>query len=295
MEAVTFKTAYIQKPAPAKRGSRLGNDASDLASLGLHLREHGFDSGRNGDRKRFASSTLGAGEGKHTVFKINAVEGDLCFTQTASRSQGNFKADSHPFRDSVRCQGFPGDLNLIIRKHWFNSTNRAPFNSVIKKGNRIHLSKQSALPVNPFKNFQVLAGLVASSLSARGAWKILSPSQINFAIICRKRLQGKIFFGNKALQMTPRVQIVRLCQRGNWMIFNQIINPAVAALRSIFGNAKASSFSVCLCAMKCVVDSKSRRFASPLTSFRFVADEVPRRATFNVTVSHGIKGNICVI
>jgi hypothetical protein len=40
---MTFKAANIEQATPAKRGSRAGDFAGDLAALGLHLGEHGFD------------------------------------------------------------------------------------------------------------------------------------------------------------------------------------------------------------------------------------------------------------
>ena len=191
---MTFKTANIQKPSPAKRGSRAGHFASDLTPLGLHSGQHGFNSGRYGNAEGFTSSAFGAGEGKDAVFQVHAIQRDLRLSQTTAGGQGDLKANFHPFGHTFHGQSLPGDFNLIIRKHGFNSADRPPLNSVIQKGDRIHLSEQSALPVNPFKNLQVLARLVASSLTAGRAGKALAPSQIYFAIICRKRLQTYFFF-----------------------------------------------------------------------------------------------------
>ena len=289
---MTFKTAYIQQPAPAKRGSRSGDFASDLAALGLHSCEHGFNRGRDRNAKGFTSSALGAGEGKHTVFQIHAIKGDLRLTETATCSQGNFKADSHPFRHTLHGQSLPRDFNFIIRKDRFDAVDRPPLNSVIQKGDRIHLSKQSALAVNPLQQLQIRARLVATSLAARRSGKALSPLQINFTIGWRKTLTGYFFLTNKSRQMTPAIPIVHFCQRGNGMILDQIINPVVAVIRSLFVHAKSSSLGRCLCAMQGIVDSVAGAFATPFSCRVFKTNKEPRAAAFLVRIRHSHNGNI---
>jgi hypothetical protein len=295
MEAVTFKPANIQEPTPAKRSSRAGNFASDLAALGLHASQHGFNGGRDGNGKGFAGATLGAGEGKDAIFQIHTLKRDLCLSQATARSQGDLKANSHPFGHAFHGQSFPGDFNLIVRKDRFNAGYRAPFNSVIQKGNGVHFAQQSSLAVNPFKNLQILAGLVASSLAAGRAGKALAPSQINLTIICRKRLQGCFFLTNESRQMTPRIFVINFCQRANGVIFNQIINPVVAAIFSLFVNAKSSCVSRCLCAMQSIVDSVAGAFATPFSSRVFKTYKEPRAAAFLVRIRHGDNGNIYLV
>jgi len=292
---VTLKPANIQEPTPAKRSSRAGNFTSDLAALGLHSGQHGFDGGRDGNAKRFAGATLGAGEGKDAILQIHALKRDLCLSQATARSQGDLKANSHPFGHAIHSENFPGDFNLIVRKDRFNTGYRPPFNSVIQKGNGVHFAEQSSLAVNPFKNLQILAGLVASSLAAGGAGKALAPLQINFTIICRKRLQGYFFFDNKSHKMTPRIVVINFCQWANGVIFNQIINPVVAAIFSLFVNAKSSCVSRCLCAMQSIVDSVAGAFATPLACWIFEPNKEPRTPLFNVGISQGDNGNIYLV
>ena len=289
---MTFKSANIQQATPAKRGSRAGDFAGDLASLGFHLGKHGFDGGRDGDTKGFAGSTFGAWEGKHTVLQVHAIQRDLRLTQTAASSQGDLKADSHPFGHAFHSESLPGDFNLIIRKDGLNSTNRAFFNSVIQKGNRIHFSKQSTLPVNPFDNLQILARLVPPSLTAGRAGKALAPSQINFTIICRKCLQTYSFFINKPRKMTPAVSVINFCQSRNGMILNQIINPIVTTIFSLFINANSSGLGRCLRAVQGVVDSVSCAFTTPFSSRVFKSYKEPRAAAFLIRIRHGDNGNI---
>ena len=289
---MTFKTAYIEKPAPAKRGSRAGHFTSDLPSLGFHLGQHRFDGGRDGNAERFASSAFGGRESQHTVFQVDAFQGDLRLTQPAPRGQGNLKADSHPFGHTFNGQSLLGDFNLIIRKDGFNAGNRAPFNSVIQKGDRVHLSEQSALAVNPFKNLQILAGLVASSLTAGRAGKALAPFQINFTIICRKHLQTYFFFDNKSHKMTPRIQVINFCKRANGMILDQILNPIVAAIHSLFVHSNSGSLGRCLCAMQGIIDSVAGALATPFSSRVFKTNKEPRAAAFLVRIRHGDNGNI---
>ena len=292
---MTLKPANIQEPTPAKGSSRAGNFAGDLASLGLHLGQHRFDGGRDGNAKRFTRATLRAGERKDAILEVDAFQGNLRLTQSAPRSQGNLKANSHPFGHAFHGQGLPSDFNLIVRKNGFNSTDRAFFNSVIQKSNRIHFSKQSTLPVNPFDNLQVLARLVPPSLTAGGAGKALAPSQINFTIICRKCLQTYSFFINKPRKMTPAVSVINFCQRGNGMIFDQIINPFVATIFSFFINSKSSGLGRCLCAMQRIVDSEAGAFSAPFAGGIFETNVKPRIAFLNVGIGHSYKGNICLV
>ena len=289
---MTFKPANIQQATPAKRGSRAGNLASDLASLGLHLGEHGFDGGRDGNAERFASSALRGGESQHTVFQVHAIERDLRLTQAAACSQGDLKADSHPFGHTLHGQSLPGDFNFIVRKDRFNAGNRPPLNSIIQKSDRIHLSEQSALPVNPFKNLQILARLVPARLTAGRAGKALAPSQINFTIGCRKRLQGYFLFDNKSHKMTPAIPVIHFCQRGNGMILNQIINPVVATILSLFVYTDSSGLGRCLGTVKGIVDSISGAFTTPFSSRVFKTNKEPRAAAFLVRIRHGDNGNI---
>jgi len=289
---MTLKPANIEQATPAKRGSRAGDFASDLASLGLHLGQHGFDGGRDGNAKGFTSATLGAGERKDAVLQVHAMQRDLRLTQSAPRSQGDLKTYPHPFWHALHGQSLPGDFNLIIRKNGFDACDRPPLNSVIQKGNRIHFSKQSTLPVNPFDNLQILARLVPSSLAAGRAGKALAPSQINFTIICRKRLQTYSFFINKPCKMTPAVSVINFCQRTNGMIFDQIVNPIAAAIFSLFINSKSSGLGRCLCAMQRIVDSVAGAFTTPFSSRVFKTNKEPWGSFLNVRIGHGDNGNI---
>ena len=292
---MTFKAANIEQATPAKRGSRAGHDASDLASLGLHSGEHRFDSGRDGNGEGFAGATLGAGEGKDAVLQIHAIKRDLRFTEATARSQGNLKADSHPFGHAFHGQGLPGDFNLIVRKNGFNAGNRPALNSVIQKSDRIHLAKQSALAMNPFKNLQILAGLVPACFAAGRARQALTPPQINFTIRCGKRLQGYFLFDNKSHKMTPAIQVVGFCQMGNGMIFDQILNPIVATIRSLFVHSNSGGLGRCLRAVKRVVNSVSRAFRAPFAGGIFETNVEPRIAFLNVGIGHSYKGNICSV
>ncbi len=292
---MTFKTAYIEQATPAKRSSRAGHFASDLAALGLHSSQHGFESGRDGNREGFAGATLGTGEGKDAILQIHTLKRDLCLSQATARSQGDLKADSHPFGHAFHGQSLPGNFYFIVRKDGFYAGYRAPFNSVIQKGDRIHLAKKSALAVNPFQNLQILAGLVPARLTAGRAGEALAPFQINFTIGWRKRLQTDFFLTNKSPQMTPRVPVINFCQRRNGMIFNQIINPIAAAIFALFINAKSGGLGRCLRAVQGIVDSVSRTFSAPLARGIFEANVEPRIAFLNVGIGHSYKGNICLI
>ena len=289
---MTFKPANIQQPTPTQGRPGAGNFTGKLTASRLHRRQHGLDGGRDRDAERLSGSALGAGKRQDPVFKINARKRDLRFTETTAGGQSNFKRNLHPFRDAFYGQSFPHNFYLIIRKDRFYAGDRAPFNSVIEQGNGVHLSKQSALTVNPFKNLQILARLVPAGLSTGRAGKVLAPFQINFAVVCRKCLQTYFFLINKSLKMFPRIQVINFCERGNGMILDQIIHPVVAAFRRVFMNAKSGSFRDCLGPVQGIVDAITGGLTAPLSVFVFVANEVPGGASFNVGKGHGHNGNI---
>jgi len=290
-----LKTANIQEPAPAQGRSSAGHLTRQLAALGLHASQHRLNGSRDGNGEGLAGSTLGAGEGHHAVFYIHAGKGDLGFAQPAAGGQGDLKADLHPLRNGIDRESTPDYFNLIVRKDRFYSFDRAALNSVIQQGNGIHLSKQSALAVNPFKYFQILARLVPSGLAAGRAGKALAPAQINFTISTRKRLQGNFLFTNKSRQMTPAIPVVNFCERGNGMILDQILHPIAATVFSLFVHAKSGGLLGCLGAVKRVVYSVACAFGAPLAVWGFKSNKEPWTSFFNVRIGHGDSGNIYAI
>ena len=76
------------------------------------------------------------------------------------------------------------------------------------------------------------------------------------------------------------------------MIFDQIINPLVAAISALFVHSDSGGLGRCLGAMQRVVDSVAGGFTAPLTRWIFRAYKEPRTSPFNVRISQGIKGNI---
>ena len=79
------------------------------------------------------------------------------------------------------------------------------------------------------------------------------------------------------------------------MILNQIINPIVATIFSLFVNSKSSGLGRCLRPMQCVVDSVSRAFRAPLAGRIFKTNIEPRIAFLNVGIGHSYKGNIWAV
>jgi hypothetical protein len=149
--------------------------------------------------------------------------------------------------------------------------------------------------MNPLEDLQILAGLVPSSLTAGRAGKALAPLQINFTFAWRKRLQGYFLFDNKTRKMTPAIAVIHFCQRGNGMILDQIINPIVAVIRSLFVHSNSGGLGRCLRAMQRVVDSVAGAFCTPLASWIFEPNKEPRTTLFNVGISQGDNGNIRLV
>jgi hypothetical protein len=151
------------------------------------------------------------------------------------------------------------------------------------------------LAVNPFKNLQILAGLVPACFAAGRAREALAPLQINFTIGWRKRLQGYFLFDNKSHKMTPAVSVIHFCQSGNGMILDQILNPIVATIRSLFVHSNSGGLGRCLCAMQRIVDSVSGAFTTPFSSRVFKSYKEPRAAAFLIRIRHSHNGNIWAV
>ena len=92
--------------------------------------------------------------------------------------------------------------------------------------------------------------------------------------------------------MFPRIQVINFCKRGNGVILDQIVDPVVAALGRVFVNAKSGSFRNCLGPVQGIIDAIAGGLTAPFAVFVFVANEVPRRASFYVGKGHGHNGNI---
>jgi hypothetical protein len=146
--------------------------------------------------------------------------------------------------------------------------------------------------MNPLEQLQIRTRLVATSLAAGRAGKALAPLQINFTIISGKRLQGYFFFDNKTRKMTPAIPVINFCQRRNGVIFDQIINPLMAAIFSLFVHANSGGLGRCLGAVERIVDSIAGGFTAPLARWVFGTNKEPRAAAFLVRIRHGDNGNI---
>lgn len=76
------------------------------------------------------------------------------------------------------------------------------------------------------------------------------------------------------------------------MIFDQIINPVVTVIRSLFVHSNSGGLGRCLCAMQRIVDSVACAFAAPLARGIFETNVKPWIAFFNVRIGHSYKSNI---
>lgn len=76
------------------------------------------------------------------------------------------------------------------------------------------------------------------------------------------------------------------------MILDQIFNPLVAAIFSLFVHSNSGGLGRCLCAMQSIVDSVSGAFTAPLSGRVFKTYKEPRAAAFLVRIRHSHKGNI---
>ena len=79
------------------------------------------------------------------------------------------------------------------------------------------------------------------------------------------------------------------------MILDQILNPIVATICSLFINANSSGLGRCLGAMQRIVDSVAGAFRAPLAGGIFKTNVEPRIAFLNVGIGHSYKGNIWAV
>ena len=79
------------------------------------------------------------------------------------------------------------------------------------------------------------------------------------------------------------------------MIFDQILNPFVATIFSLFVDSNSSGLGRCLRAVKRIVDSVAGAFRAPLAGRIFKTNVEPRIAFLNVGIGHSYKGNIWAV
>ena len=79
------------------------------------------------------------------------------------------------------------------------------------------------------------------------------------------------------------------------MILDQILNPVVAVIRSLFVHSNSGGLGRCLCAMQGIVDSVAGALATPFSSWIFEPNKEPRTPLFNVGISQGDNGNIRLV
>lgn len=227
MKTVLFQPQQIKKFAPV--ATDLGTAAWPFKRVGargaFHFGQHGQKTAGDGDGVGTARSTFGHGERDGAGLQIHAIKRDASFFQSASGVEGDFKANTHPFRNVGHGQSLSNSGNLLLGK------DRLPLNgrfagSEIHHSHGSHVTKQPALPVDPFQNLDVLQGLVAAHKGSVGSGRCAAPGNVVQGRGRGKILQNDAALGHKSAQVSPRVAVVDFGIGGDLMIVQQPRHPA---------------------------------------------------------------------
>lgn len=288
MKTMLSQTHQIKKPTPV--AGDLGARSRPLKGMrsgrGFKFGKQGQKAVRNRDGVRAAGSAFGLRKGHGAGLKVNAGQGNPSFFHSAAGVVGNFKAGAHPVRDKAAAERFAASGNVILGKNRL-AMDGAFAGSEINHGHARHVAKQSALPVDPLQNLNVLQRLVTADKPTSGARVGGAPGDVFMG-----RGRGKIFNGNAAVghksnQVAPTVAVIDPSVAGDLMSFDKPIHPA-QIISSLFmlmdgqlGGLLGSSSAV-----QSVVRPVLGGLGFPLAILGFIPDPIPLAVRPFVNRSH---------
>jgi hypothetical protein len=277
MKTMLFQTHQIKKPTPV--AGDLGSGSRPLKGMrsgrGLKFGKQGQKAVRNRDGVGAAGSAFGLRKGHGASLKVNAGKGNPSFFHSAAGVVGNFKAGAHPVRDKAAGERFAASGNVILGKDWF-AMDGAFAGSEIHHGHAGHVAKQSALPVDPLQNLNVLQRLVTADKPASGARVGGTPSNV-FMGRCRAKIfDGDATVGHESNQVAPRVSVVDPSVGGDLVRFDKPLHPA-QIISSLFMlmDGQLSGLLGSSSAMQSVVRSVPGGLGFPLAILGFIPDPIP--------------------
>lgn len=288
MKTMLSQPAQIKKltPVTADLGSASGPFKGMRPGRGFHFGQHGQKAVRNGDSVRTAGSALGRGKRYGAGLQINAVQGDTGFFKPASGVQRNLKTDAHPFRNVWNGQR-PAYLGNVLISENGLTLNRGFAGTEINHSHGTHVAKQPALPVNPFKDFNVLQGLVAADKGSIGSGGADAPGNVVKGRGRGKILQNNPALGHKPAQVSPAVAVVNFGVGSNLMVVQKAGNPSgVRCSLVALSDGKSGRLLNRFCPVQGVVGSVTGRPRFPHSVSRFVSYVIPLAVGAPVNTGH---------
>lgn len=289
MKTMFSQSAKIKELSPV--AADLGTTSRPFKSVrlrrGLHFGQHRQQPVRDRNCVGPSRSAFGHGKSDGFGFKVNTVQRDSGFFEPASGMQGNLKADSHPLRNVRHRQGSSHSGNVLFRKNGF-SINRRLAGSEIHHGHGGHVAKQSALSVNPFKNLDVLKGLVSADIGSVGSGGGGSPRNVFHGRGRGKVGKSNSIFVHESGQVSPGVSVIDFGVGGNLMLVKKALNPSCVGHSSVaFAHGKLGGFLNGFCPVQGVVGSVAGGLGFPNAIGVFVADPIPLAVASFKNRGHG--------
>jgi len=285
---VLSQSHQVEKSAPV--AGDLGAAARPFQGVapgrGLHFAKHGQKPVRDRYGVAAARAALGGREHDRAGFKVDAGKRDAGFFQPATGVQGDFKAGSHPVRHVRDGEGVADAGDLLLREDWF-SLDRAFAGTEVDHGHGGEVAQQPALAMDPFKQLDVLQGLVAAGKGSVGAGQAGAPGDVVQGSGRGKVLQQDPALRHEAGEVAPAVSVVDAGVFGDLVLNQKFIDPrGVRAFFATFRNRKPAGLLQGLGPVEGVVRPVARRFTHPFSLRRPVSDVEPSAAFSGVDGRH---------
>ena len=277
MKTMLFQTHQVKESAPV--AGHLCAGPGPLESVGsrrgLEFAKQRQKTVRNWNGVGAFRSALGLRKGHSSGLKVNTGKGNPRFLHAAAGVVGNLKAGAHPVWDEAAGKRFAASGNVILGEDRL-AMNWTFSGSEINHRHAGHVAKQSALPVDPFQNLNVLQRLVTADKPTAGARVGGTPRDV-FMSRCRGEIfDGNAAVGHKSNQVSPTVAVIDPSVACDLMGFDKPVDPAqiISSLLMLMdrqlGGLLGSSGAV-----QSVVRSVPGGLGFPLAILGFIPDPIP--------------------
>lgn len=286
------QAAKIKDQAPLHRNtaSVSGPFKGVAPSSPLKSFQQGTDAGwdRNGVGAGHAS--LGAGEGDRAGMQIDQSQVQPGLTQSAAGVVSDLKRDAHPFFGRIHGQmigkAAPHGRDFVVRKDRPLCDGRFS-GSVVEHRHRADFAQQTALPVQPFHELDVVGRQIAADGLAVGSRDGRAPGDILLRVGGGKVMETKPMLLQKSGDPVPAVAVVPARRVANRVGRNQAVHPrAKVSARLGFLHRHAGRLLSGLGPVKRVVRPVSRGLGRPRSGLGFKTNPVPRTVFSFVDCSH---------
>jgi len=293
MKNMRFQSNTIKQLAPviAALGRNLAGNFSSARFQVTQKRDNRLG---DWDGESHFGSSFGIGKGDCAAYQIHPIQRDTSFTDTATSSEANFKAYSHPFWDEFMAQRSSYGRNLRGSKGGVNPKSGGRADGVVVKGSSIQLSKQTPLAVNPFHKLNISKGAVsvdavagAMSVGVGGAPVSGTPGDVQLGLAGAEVLQVDLVLGHEHLEPVPAIAVVGYSKRAGGPIMDMVQNPIVASKAALFlYYGYLGRLSECLGSVKLGIQSVLSRLTLPLSIRTLISNRVAIRSASFVDRRH---------